>query len=153
MENLNVQGLAKLIGSGASLIYVVTDNERRTEGTVAQAAARLKGVELPYVWNCTDGLSRGGVRVPDTIDPLAALDFALAQPGPLLFLFKDLCWFWNEGPFIIRKLKEFALRAKSKALVILGQDERVPEGLREDLTILQQGLPSMAEIRSFLEQM
>jgi AAA+ superfamily predicted ATPase len=151
MENLNAQGLVKIISTGASLIYVVTDNERRTEGIVAQAAARLKGVDLPYVWNCTEGLNRGGANVPDTVEPLRALDFALAQPGPLLFVFKDLCWFWKEGPFIARKLKEFAVRAKSKALVILGQEEEIPEGLREDMTILQQGLPTIVEIRSFLE--
>jgi AAA+ superfamily predicted ATPase len=151
MENLNAQGLVKIISTGASLIYVVTDNERRTEGIVAQAAARLKGVDLVYVWNCTEGLSRGGATVPDTVEPLQALDFALAQPGPLLFVFKDLCWFWKDGPFIARKLKEFAVRAKSKALVILGQAEEIPEGLREDMAILQQGLPTIEEIRSFLE--
>lgn len=153
MENLNAQGLVKIISTGASLIYVVTDNERRTEGIVAQAAARLKGVDLPYVWNCTEGLNRGGANLPDTVEPLHALDFALAQPGPLLFVFKDLCWFWKDGPFIARKLKEFAVRAKSKALVILGQAEEIPEGLREDMTILQQGLPTIEEIRSFLEQL
>ena len=153
MEKLNAQGLVRIISTGANLIYVVTDNERRTEGVVAQAAARLKGVDLPYVWNCTEGLSRGGATVPDTVEPLHALDFVLAQPGPLLFVFKDLCWFWEDGPFVVRKLKEFASRAKSKALVILGQAEDIPEGLREDLTILQQGLPTIEEIRSFLEQL
>jgi len=153
MENLNAQGLVKIISTGASLIYVVTDNERRTEGIVVQVAARLKGVDLPYVWNCTEGLSRGGANIPDTVEPLQALDFALAQPGPLLFVFKDLCWFWKDGPFIARKLKEFAVRAKSKALVILGQTEEIPEGLREDMTILQQGLPTIEEISSFLEQL
>lgn len=153
MENLNVQGLLKCIGTGANLIYVVTDNERRTEGIAAQAAARLKGADLPYVWNCTEGMSRGGVGVPDTVDPLAALDFAISQPGPLVLVFKDMCWFWNNSPYIIRKLKEFAARAKSKALVILGQAEEVPEALREDMMILYQGLPTVEEIRTYLEQL
>jgi SpoVK/Ycf46/Vps4 family AAA+-type ATPase len=153
MENLNVQGLVKIISTGASMIYVVTDNERRTEGIAVQASTRLKGADLPYIWNCTEGLSRGGVFVPDSIDPLRALDFAIAQQGPLVFLFKDLSWFWKESPFIIRKLKEFAARSKSKALVILGQGEEVPEGLREDVTTLYQGLPTIEEIRTFLEQL
>src|SRR5512140_790464 len=119
MENLNVQGLLKIISTGANLVYVVTDNERRTEGIAAQASARLKGADLPYVWNCTEGMSRGGVSVPDTVDPLRALDFAIAQPGPLVLVFKDLSWFWKDSPFIIRKLKEFSSRSKSKALIIL----------------------------------
>jgi SpoVK/Ycf46/Vps4 family AAA+-type ATPase len=152
MENLSAQGLVKIVSSGASLIYVVTENERRTEGIATQASARLKGAELPYIWNCTDGMSRGGVSVPDSIDPLCALDFAIAQPGPLVFIFKDLAWFWKENPFLIRKLKDFAFRAKSKALVVMGQEENLPEGLREDVTVLYQGLPTIDEIRSFLVQ-
>jgi SpoVK/Ycf46/Vps4 family AAA+-type ATPase len=153
MENLNVQGLLKIISTGANLVYVVTDNERRTEAIATQAAARLKGADLPYVWNCTEGMSRGGAIIPDTVDPLRALDFAIVQPGPLVLVFKDLAWFWKDSPFIVRKLKEFATRSKSKALVILGQDEEVPEGLREDITILYQGLPTVEEIRTYLEQL
>ncbi|HLO24830.1 MAG TPA: AAA family ATPase, partial [Geobacteraceae bacterium] len=153
MENLNVQGLLKTISSGVNLIYVITDNERRTEGIAAQAAARLKGADLPYVWNCTEGMSRGGVSVPETVDPLRALDFAIAQPGPLVLVFKDLAWFWKDGPFIVRKLKEFAVRSKSKALIVLGQAEEVPEGLREDIVILNQGLPTIEEIRTYLGQL
>ncbi len=36
MENLNAHDLLRIIGAGNSLIYVVTDNERRTEGIVAR---------------------------------------------------------------------------------------------------------------------
>ena len=103
MENLDVQGMARLISTGANLIYVITDNERRSEVITAQAAGRIKGVGAPYLWSCTEGLSREGVPIPDTADPLKALDFAIAQPGPLLFLFKDLSWFWKDNPFLIRK--------------------------------------------------
>ena len=100
-----------------------------------------------------DGMSRGGVAVPDTVEPLRALDFAIAQPGPLMFVFKDLCWFWKDGPFVTRKLKEFAARSRSKILIILGEEEDIPVGLREDLLVLHQGLPTVSEIRVFLEQM
>ncbi len=153
MENLSVQGLARMIGTGANLLYVVTDNERRTEAVVVQTTQRLKGMGSPYVWTCTGGFSRDGEAVPDTADPLRALDFAAVQPGPLLFLFKDLSFFWSDSPYIIRKLKDFALCARQKAIVVLGQEETVPEPLREDLTIFHQGLPTIAELTSFIEQL
>ncbi len=153
MDNLDTQGLVKIIGTGANLIYVITDNERRSEGIALQAGARFKGAGAPYVWSCTTGLSREGVAVPDTNEPLQALDFAVAQPGPVLFLFKDLGWFWKDNPFIIRKLKEFAASARAKVLIVLGQEEVIPEGLREDMITLFQGLPSIAEIKAFLEQL
>ncbi|MEW6714674.1 MAG: AAA family ATPase [Nitrospirota bacterium] len=153
MENLDVQSLARMIGAGANLIYVQTDNERRTEDIVTQAALLLKGMGSPYIWTCTEGFSRDGAVVPDTIEPLSALDFALAHPGTFLFLFKDLAWFFRDNPYIIRKLKDFSVRAKQKAIVLIGQDEAVPEAISEDLTIFHQGLPLIGEITAHLEQL
>ncbi|MBT1075209.1 AAA family ATPase [Geobacter grbiciae] len=152
MENLTVTGLVRLIGAGATMIYVVTDNERRTEHIATQTAARLKGAGYPYVWTCTEGFSRDGAVVEGIDDPVAAVGFALAQPGPLLFLFKDLPWFWGDNPYLIRALKDFAMRAKAKAIVVLGQQEGIPAALREEFVILQQGLPAMEEIKAFFEQ-
>ena len=153
MDNLTAQELARTISIGANLVYVVTDNERRTEALVTQTAARLKGVGALYVWTCTEGLRRDGLPVAGTLDPVAALDFARAEPGPLLFLFKDLGWFWHDSPFIIRKMKDFAAQARSKVIIVLGPDEKVPDSLREDVTILAQGLPTLDEIRAFLEEL
>ncbi|MFI5295148.1 MAG: AAA family ATPase [Thermodesulfovibrionales bacterium] len=153
MENLNVQDLLRMIGAGTSLFYAVTDNERYTEGIVAQAAACVKGVGSPYVWTCTEGFVREGSSFKETVEPLPALDFAIAQPGPAIFLFKDLYRFWGNNPFIIRKLKEFAVRARSKILIVIGEEEAVPEPLREDVVILYQGLPAIAEIKAHLESL
>jgi hypothetical protein len=152
MENLNEQGLVRALATGAHLLYVVTENERYTEGIVVQAAARVNGAGTVCVWNCTDGFLRGDTAVPQTQDALAALDFALAQPGPALFLMKDLAAFWLDNPFIVRKLKTFAARGGARTLVVLGQDEHTPQALREDLTVFRQGLPSVPEIHSFLEK-
>ena len=153
MESLDVQGLARTISIGANLIYVQTDKERRTEWIVVQAAQLLKGMGVPYIWSCTSGFSRNGNTVPDTSDPLRALDFALAEPGPAVFLFKDLACFWRDNPFIIRKLKDFAVRARQKVAVLTGLDETVPQGLREDLTLFHQGLPLVGEITAYLDLM
>lgn len=153
MENLNVQGLVRLIGAGANLIYVVTDNERRTEHLAGLATSRVKGAGAPWIWNCTDGFCREGVVVDALADPLAALDHVLAQAGPAVFIFKDLPWFWGDNPFLIRKLKEFAWRGRGKVLIVLGQEEAVPPQLREELVILHQGLPTIDEIKVFLDQL
>jgi len=153
MENLDVQGLARIMGTGASLIYIQTARERRTEWIVVQAVKRLKGMGIPYLWTCTTGLSRNGNAIPDTVDPLRALDFALAEPGPAVFLFKDLTWFWRDSPYILRKLKDFAARGRQKAIVLIGQDETVPEIIREDMINCYQGLPASGEISAYLELM
>ncbi len=150
MENLNTRDLLRMIAAGNNLVYVVSDNERSTEAIVAQASERVKGAGRPYVWTCTDGLTREGASFKDTADPLMALDLAIAQPGPAIFLFKDLARFWGDNPFIVRKLKDFAVRAPSHILIVIGEGDAVPEQLREDLVIFYQGLPSIAEITSYL---
>jgi len=76
--------------TGAHLIYVLTENERYTEGIVARAAVETKVENTLYVWNCTDGCHHGGSAVPKTAEPLAAFDFALAQPGGHTFR-ESLC--------------------------------------------------------------
>jgi SpoVK/Ycf46/Vps4 family AAA+-type ATPase len=153
METLSVQGLLRTIGAGNSLIYVVTDSERSTERIVEQAATSIEGVGGISVWTCTDGFVREGTALKGTADPLQALDFAIAQHGPAIFLFKDLPSFWKENPFIIRKLKGFAAEARTKTIIVIGEEEAVPERVREDIVILYQGLPSASEIKAYLESL
>ncbi|MBI5073947.1 MAG: AAA family ATPase [Nitrospirae bacterium] len=150
MENLNARDLLRIIRSENNLIYVVTDNERSTEAVILEAAADVEGVGSPFVWTCTEGIIRKGEPYKETVEPLAAIDFALSQQGPAIFLFKDLSFFWKNNPFIIRKLKEFVARGRSNILIILGEEESVPEQLQEDLVILYQGLPRIGEIREHL---
>ncbi|HTY21203.1 MAG TPA: AAA family ATPase [Geobacteraceae bacterium] len=153
MENLDVTGLVRMISTGANLIYVVTDNERRTEMIASQSAARIRGVGTPYLWSCTQGLTRDGISVPESTDLLRALDFAIAEPGPLVFIFRDLTFFWKENPLVLRRLKDFAGSTRAKVLIVTGQEEGAPDSLREDLVTVFQGLPGFAEIKSYLEQL
>jgi len=155
MENLTQQQLVRLISVGNPLLYVITRNEQRTERLLTQTAARLRGLGAPFVWTCTSGLSREGVAVPDTVDPLKTLDYVISQPGPFMLILKDIHWFWRDNPILIRKLKDLVVASsgKGKVTAILGDEEWVPQSLREDIILLTQGLPGVEEIRGFLKQM
>jgi hypothetical protein len=154
MEKLTHHSFIRQISIGTTLIYVITENERRCERLLSQAVARIKGMGSPMIWTCTDGLSRDGEIVPDTVDPLKSLDFALAQDGPLLLILKDIPWFWRDNPVLVRKLKDlaFASKNKGKVIVILGEEEWTPHCLRDEIIIFEQGLPEVEEIRVFLSQ-
>jgi hypothetical protein len=153
MENLDIKILANSISAGANLIYVQTENEQRTEEIVKKSAHLLKGSGGFYVWTCTDGFGADGTPVPDTVEPLKALDFASAHPGTPIFLFKDITYFLSDNPFIIRKLKDFSSRAKNKAIILIGRNEALPPALGEDITMFQQGLPFIGEIAAHLEEL
>ena len=148
MENLTQQQFVRLISVGTVLMHVIAGNERRSERLLTQVAARMRGMGAPYVWTCTTGLSRNGDVVPDTVDPLKALDFAVSQPGPFMLILKDIHRFWRDNPVLVRKLKDLAAASvgKGKVTVILGDEEWVPQALREDITTLTQGLPGVDEV-------
>lgn len=153
MENLNTRDLLRAISAGNRLIYVASDNERSTEGIITAVCRQVQGAGSPYVWTCTGGLTRDGAARQNTVDPLQALDAVIAEQGPAVFLFKDLTSFWTNNPFIVRKLKEFAARETSTVLLVVGEEETVPEMLREDLVIFYQGLPAIADIRARLAEL
>lgn len=153
MDNLTPQAVARLVGAGTNLIHVVTENERRTELLVVQTAARLKGAGTPLIWTCTDGFSRDGAILERETDPVQAVDYVRNLPGSGVFLFKDLHWFWQDNPVLIRKLKDFAATARSKVIIISAPVDNVPESLRDDIAIVSQGLPPVEEIEDFLGQL
>lgn len=154
MENLSQQQLIRLISTGTVFLYVVTANEQRGERLLAQTASRLRGMGAPFVWTCTTGLSREGSVIPDTVDPLKALDFAISHPGPFMLILKDIHCFWRDNPVLIRKLKDLAQASggRGKVTAILGEEEWIPHRLREDVILLTQRLPEVEEIRAFLRQ-
>jgi len=154
MENLTLQQFLRQISIGITLMHVLTENERRCERLLGQSTARIKGMGNPVIWTCTDGLSQNGEIVPDTADPLKALDFALAHPGPLLLILKDIHRFWRDNPVLVRKIKDLASasRSKGKVTVIIAEEEWIPHCLREEIVLFRQGLPDVEEIRTFLLQ-
>ena len=155
MENLNSQELLRQISSGAGLIYVITVSERRLEQMIVQCAGRIRDAGSPLIWTCADGLSRDGVRLSDTDDPLAALTMALDHPDARILFFKDLPYYWNNNPALLRRLKELMAgsRGRGKVVIIPGEEPQIPETLRGELVILYQGLPTLEEITAFLEQL
>ncbi len=150
MERLDVKVLSGIIATGTKLIYIKTPSEKRAERAINQAIKQIKGIDNFYIWTCTKGFTRDGNLIPDTSDPSKALEIALNETEPAVFLFKDLSWFWKDNPFIIRKLKDFAAYANRKAIIITGWDEKVPEPLEEEIFLFYQSLPTIEEITNYL---
>ena len=155
MGDLTQQQLVRLISVGTVFFYVISSNEQRSERALTQTTARFEGMGAPYVWTCTTGLKQGSTVLPDTADPLKALDYVMALPGPCVLILKDIHWFWRDNPILVRKLKDLAAASsgKRKVTFILGDKEWVPPRLRENVTIVTQGLPDVGEIKVALEQM
>lgn len=155
MENMTAQQLTRAITAGTVAFYVINNSELYCERVLNQAMTRFSGLSLPYVWTCTSGLKQGELVVPDTVDPLKALDYIMELPGPTALILKDIPNFWRDNPFLVRKLKDsvVASNGKRKVIFIMGEEQWIPQSLRENLTVMTLGLPGIEEIKNFLGQL
>ncbi len=150
-ENLTYATFCQVVAARTPLLFITTDNESRTESLLTRAALQgIKGMPGPLEWNCT----RGFAGHPETAEPLAALRWAVEQPGHGIYIFKDMQWFWRDDPRIQRTLKDFAARRRPEArtLVFLGPEPEIPALLREDFMLLEHPLPDREEILTYLDQ-
>src|SRR5205085_1680627 len=75
---------------GHPLIYVLTWEESRVERLAQHLAKTFYGAPASYgTWSVVDGLAIDGSAVPDTRDPLRALEAILAAPGKGFLVLKD----------------------------------------------------------------
>ncbi len=149
-DTLNLTEFSRLVAAGTPLLFITTVNEARTETLVRRAAQQgIKGMPTPRNWSCTSGFA----GAEGTGEPLAALQWAIAQEGPGIFIFRDIPWFWSNNPLLQRLLKDFAVsrRAAGKSFVFLGAEAELPPLVRSEFVILDHPLPDRSEIAAFFE--
>lgn len=149
-ERITANHLLRLIAAGTPLIYLVTDNETRTEALIARTMERgLKNISVPQTWSCTTGFS----NVEGSVDPLSGLRWALDQEYKGVFVFKDLHWFWHDNPFIQRTLTDFVGQRQSnqKTLILIGPATALPAGLQRHAQVFEHPLPDRIELRAYIE--
>lgn len=135
------------------ILYVLTWEERRALEHLSLLAAQLRPARKMFVWSLTEGF----LNHPDGPgtakgDPLAALDLAIAQAKPALFVLKDFHPFMRGRLEIIRRLRDLAqaLRDKEKTLIILTPIMVVPPELEKEVIIIDYALPNILEVGTLL---
>jgi len=77
-----MERIRRALVGGHPLIYVQSWEETRVERLAQHLAKTFYGAPVSYgVWSLVDGLSVDGQPVPNTHDPLAALEAILAGDG------------------------------------------------------------------------
>ncbi|MCD6525482.1 MAG: AAA family ATPase [Desulfuromonas sp.] len=148
-ETLTITNFAQHVASGTPLVAITTDNEQRSTQLIQNAARAIKGMEMPKVWSCTEGFA----GVDDSLDPIKAVRWALAQQGHAIYIFVDMHWYWNDNPQLQRLLIDFAQQrsATRRSLVFLAPKMVVPEPLRNYFVQLRHPLPNGNELSAYLE--
>lgn len=149
-EELNV-----LIQAQYPLIYLVTFEEERAERAIA-TLAQQRPQQRMYTWTMTHGVveygrESGAAPQNNTVSPQAAVNWAMRQKDPSIFVFKDLHPF-KDSPEVTRSLRDAieSFRGSQKTIILMSPVQEVPIELEKEVVVLDFTLPNMSELNQVL---
>lgn len=165
------QDVSNLFRARNPLVWIVTREEARVEGFIAEAALAAKYV--PHVWDVARGVADIDGTKDKTFedsDPGAVLDAIrnIADPEPTgkqpkaergVWIMRDLPA-WLQGPggvTTLRRLRNLARvlpgvpRERGQAIVVLSPSGDIPPELSGHTTVIEWPIPDRAEITAVLD--
>ncbi|HEY6051015.1 MAG TPA: AAA family ATPase [Thermoanaerobaculia bacterium] len=149
-----MEKIRRALVGGHPLVYVQSWEEPRVERLVQHFAKTFFGQPVPYgVWSVVDGLLVDGMPVPDSRDPLKALDAILQASGKGFFLLKDFPSSPEARPEIVRRLRDLyrGLKDRGRHVLILSPRLNIPEDLKKEIYVIEYELPDEAEITRIID--
>ncbi|MGC1309043.1 MAG: AAA family ATPase [Phormidesmis sp.] len=147
--------LSVLIQAQYPLIYLVTFEEERAERAIA-ALSQQRPQQRMYTWTMTHGMveygqGRGSGQQNNTVSPQAAINWAVRQKEPSVFVFKDLHPF-KDSPEVTRSLRDAieGFRDTHKTIILMSPVQEVPVELEKEVVVLDFRLPTMSELNKVL---
>ena len=137
------------------IIGLVSWEEERVEATLREMArTAFSGPARFFTWTRTLGLIGPDGRVPDSQDPLKALDFVVAADDMSMFLFRDLHGDLERDPVLQRRMRDVRreLAGKFKFVFLQSPRLRLPHDLTRDIAIIDFPLPNPAEIAALFDK-
>ena len=149
-EELNI-----LIQAQYPLIYLVTSEEERAEQAIAKIAQDNDEHRRVFIWTVTHGVVEYGqprqITQHNTVSPEAAIEWAVRQKEPGIYIFKDLHPFVDSPP-VTRWLRDAVANFKGteKTILMMSPVQQVPIELEKDVVVLDFSLPDMNELGQVL---
>jgi len=146
--------LSVLVQAQYPLIYLVTSEEERAEQTIV-TIAQAKSKRRVFVWTMTHGIVEYGQprnqTQHNTVSPEAAIEWAIRQREPAIFVFKDLHPF-ADSPAVTRWLRDAiaSFKGTEKTIILMSPVQQVPIELEKEVAVLDFALPDMSELNQVL---
>ncbi len=150
-----VATIQKMIVARSTLVYLISEEEERVEGLVAQGAERAFGKPAPvYTWSCLHGMLRAGREpIEGTSGAVAALDFFVKKKDAAPLIFRDLHLIMHDNPQLIRQIKDCArlLRNSYKSIFFICPELVLPHDLYPLFKIEDVPLPDYGELEKLFD--
>lgn len=150
--------LSVLLKAQYPLIYLMTYEEERSEGAIAQLAkidpAQPRRL---YVWTVTRGIVEYGqprtTTQHNTISPESAIEWIVRQKDPGIYVLKDFHPF-IDSPGVKRWLRDAiaAFKGTQKSIVLMSPVQEIPIELEKEVVVLDFPLPQMGDISQALDR-
>ncbi len=144
-----IDRIRKALVGGHPLIYVQTWEESRVERLAQHLAKTFYGQPAPLgVWSVVEGLVVDGSAVPDTKDPVKALEAILGAHGKGFYVLKDFLAASDGRPEIVRRLRDVyrALKDRGRHVFLVSPRFGLPEEVKKEVYIVEYELPDDSEI-------
>ncbi len=136
------------------IIGLISWEEERAEGVLREMARTAFSAPARFLaWSRTTGLVGPDGPIPDTHDPVKALDAIAKADDMLVSVFRDLHAELEREPALQRKLRDTraALSGKFKFVFLLSPRMRLPYELSRDVAIIDFPLPTPDELAKILD--
>jgi SpoVK/Ycf46/Vps4 family AAA+-type ATPase len=146
--------IRKALVGGHPLIYVQSWEESRVERLAQHLAKTFFGQPAPLgIWSVVDGLVVDGVPVPDTRDPLRALEAILQASGKGFYVLKDFPTSPDGRPEVVRRLRDLyrGLKDRGRHVFLVSPRLSIPEDTKKEVYVVEYELPDEGEIIRILD--
>ena len=145
--------IRRAIVGGHPLLYVQSWEESRVERLAQHLAKTFYGTAVPLgIWSVVDGLVVDGVPVPDTRDPVKALEAILHAQGRGFYVMKDFPTGAGR-PETTRRLRDLyrGLKDRGRHVLLVSPRLLLPEEAKKEIFVVEYELPDEGEILRILE--
>ncbi len=156
MPEKEVQGLRSILKdmvvAKTSLLYLLTEEDRRVEAEIKALASAFKPPFRVYVWSCTTGVTLDDEAVVPNPSLMNALDWFMNLKETAFLILHDIHVFMKENPPVIRKLKDTAKKIENgyKTVFMVSPILEIPPEITSDIVLVDVPLPKVEEIERLL---
>jgi AAA+ superfamily predicted ATPase len=158
MADNEVQGLRSVLKdmvlAKTSLLYLLSDEDRRLEAEIKILAGAFKPPFRVYVWSCTTGVTLNDEAVLPNPSIMEALDWFMNVQESSFLILNDIHVFLQDNLPVIRKLKDAAKRIENtyKTILMVSPILEIPPEISSEIVLIDVPLPRADEIDRLLNQ-
>ncbi len=146
------QILKELVVARTSLVFLVTDEDRRVEMEIRALGSAFKPPVRTYVWACTTGVTLADEAVLPNPSIMESIDWFMGIQETAFLILNDVHVFVPENPPVIRKLKDAVKRIEYsyKTIFLISPVLDIPAELANEVVLVDVPLPKPEEIERIL---